>query len=128
MSTPVLSDVSTSGIRVSATAVFSAKDSDLAGKNHVFRYTIVISNDGDLPAQLISRHWIIIDADGNREDVNGPGVVGQTPRLEPGQSFKYQSFCQLKTVWGTMEGTYQMKRDDSEIFNASIPRFYLKMS
>jgi ApaG protein len=126
MSTPVLSDVSTSGIRVSATAVFSAGDSDLPNHNHVFRYTIVISNDGDAPAQLVSRHWIIIDANGHREDVEGPGVVGQTPRLEPGQSFKYQSFCQLKTRWGTMEGTYQLKRDDGETFNASIPRFYLK--
>ena len=99
-----------------------------AAKNHVFRYTIIIANEGDVPAQLVSRHWIIIDANGHREEVKGPGVVGETPRLEPGKSFKYQSFCQLKTSWGTMEGTYQMKRDDGDTFDVNIQRFYLRMS
>ncbi len=79
------------------------------------------------PVQLVSRHWIIIDAYGRREDVSGPGVVGQTPRLEPGKAFKYQSFCPLRTVWGTMEGEYQMRYDDGETFDVQIARFYLKV-
>jgi ApaG protein len=128
MSTPAVSDVLVHGILVDATAAYSSADSDPAIPNHVFRYTIVISNNGETPAQLLSRHWIIIDANGIREEVKGPGVVGQTPRLEPGQSFRYQSFCQLKTTWGTMEGSYQLKRDDGELFDARISRFYLKLS
>jgi ApaG protein len=128
MSIPVVSEILTHGIRVEPTAVYSPGDSDPAVPNHVFHYTILISNTSDAPAQLLSRHWIIIDANGLREEVKGPGVVGQTPRLEPGQSFRYQSFCQLKTTWGTMEGTYQFKRDDGETFDAAIPRFYLKIN
>jgi len=128
MSTNVVSDLLSHGIRIGAVAVFSPDDSDPADRNHVFHYTITISNDGDAPAQLVSRHWIIIDANGRREEVKGPGVVGKTPRLEPGQSFQYKSFCPLKTKWGTMEGTYQMKRDDGEQFNVTIPRFYLRMT
>ena len=128
MQTPVVSDISTHGIRVGAIAHFSADDSDPTNRNHIFKYTITLANEGDSPAELVSRHWVIIDGSGRREEVKGPGVVGQTPRLEPGQSFKYQSFCQLKTNWGTMEGTYQMKRDDGETFDAEIPRFYLKMT
>jgi len=126
MPTPVLSDTLTHGIRVAASAVFSAADSDPDDRNFIFRYTIVIANQGDAPAQLVSRHWIIIDANGQREEVKGPGVVGQTPRLAPGQEFKYQSFCPLKTPWGTMEGSYEMKRDDGETFSVQIQRFYLR--
>jgi ApaG protein len=87
----------------------------------------VISNEGDQPARLLRRHWLIIDADGHREEVRGPGVVGETPRLEPGKAFKYQSFCPLKTRWGTMEGSYTMQRDDGSTFEASIARFYLRL-
>ncbi len=126
MPTPVLSDTLTHGIRVGATAVFSAGDSEPADGNYVFRYTIVIRNEGDSAAQLVNRHWIIIDGNGHREEVRGPGVVGQTPRLEPGHSFRYQSFCPLKTPWGTMEGSFEMKRDDGEIFHVNVQRFYLR--
>jgi ApaG protein len=127
MPTPVVSETLTHGIRVGASAVFSAGDSDPDDRNYIFRYTITIANHGDAPAQLISRHWIIIDANGEREDVRGPGVIGQTPRLLPGAEFKYQSFCPLRTTWGTMEGSYEMKRDDGESFTVNIDRFYLKM-
>jgi ApaG protein len=127
MPTPVISDTTTHGIRVGATASFSAEDSDISARNHVFKYTIIIKNDGEAPAKLVSRHWIIIDGNGRREEVNGPGVVGETPRLEPGESFRYQSFCPLKTAWGTMEGSYTMKRDDGETFDVNIQRFYLRM-
>jgi ApaG protein len=128
MPTPLLSDtLTTHGIRVGAVAEFSATDSDPADHNYIFRYTITISNQGDSPAQLLSRHWIIIDGNGQREDIRGPGVIGQNPRLRPGGTFKYQSFCPLRTKWGTMEGSYEMKRDDGATFTVNIDRFYLRM-
>ncbi len=120
-----MSDVTTQGIRVGAAAFYLAEESEPAENQFVFGYNIVIANTGDAPAKLLSRHWIIIDGAGRREEVKGPGVVGQTPRLEPGQAFKYQSFCPLRTNWGTMEGAYTMQRDDGEKFDAQIGRFYL---
>ena len=126
MATPEMSDTTTNGVRVGAAAFFLPDESDPDGKKYTFGYNIVIKNEGDEPVQLVSRHWLIIDALGRREEVDGPGVVGQTPRLQPGQAFKYQSFARLKTPWGTMEGSYQMKRDDGSTFDASIGRFYLR--
>jgi ApaG protein len=125
MATPELSDTTTRNIRVGASAFFLPEHSDAQVDRYVFGYTIVIANNGDRPVQLLSRHWTIIDATGHREEVRGPGVVGQKPRLEPGQAFKYQSFCPLNTPWGTMEGTYQMRADDGETFDIQIGRFYL---
>jgi ApaG protein len=125
MPTPEFSDVTTHGVRVGATAFFLPEHSDAEEDRYVFGYTVVIANNSDQPVQLLSRHWTIIDATGHREEVRGPGVVGQKPRLEPGQAFKYQSFCPLSTPWGTMEGTYQMRRDDGESFEVEIGRFYL---
>ena len=127
MPTPEMSDITTQGVRVGATAFYLADQSDPDENKYLFGYNIVVSNDGSAPAQLISRHWVIIAGEGRREEVTGPGVVGQTPRLEPGQAFKYQSFCPLRTPWGTMEGTYQMRRDDGEMFDAKIGRFFLSM-
>jgi ApaG protein len=126
MATPEMSDITTDGIRVGATAYYLPEESDQDEPRYVFGYTIVIVNNSDAPAQLISRHWIIVDGDGQREEVNGPGDVGKTPRLMPSEAFKYQSFCPLKTSWGTMEGTYQMRRDDGSTFDVRIERFYLR--
>jgi ApaG protein len=126
MPTPEMSDITTHGIRVGATAYYLPEESDQEERRYVFGYTIVIVNNSDTPAQLMSRRWIILDGDGNREEVNGPGVIGQTPRLVPGEAFKYQSFCPLKTSWGTMEGSYQMRRDDGSTFEIRIDRFYLR--
>ena len=125
MSTPELSDTLTDGIRVGASAYYIPDQSDPDRQQFSFGYNIVIVNSGAEPAQLISRHWIIIDAHGRREEVKGPGVVGQTPRLQPGEGFKYTSYCPLKTRWGTMEGTYTMRRDNGETFQVQIGRFYL---
>ena len=127
MPTPEMSDTTTEGIRVGATAYFLPEESDADQRRFVFGYTIVIANQGDAPAQLLSRHWVIIDAHGRREDVEGEGVVGHQPRLAPGEAFKYQSFCPLRTPWGTMEGTYRMRRDDGREFDAAIGRFYLRV-
>src|SRR3989442_1450029 len=109
MPTPEMSDTTTQGVRVGAAAFFLPDQSDPAENKYLFGYTIVIANQGDSPVQLVSRHWVIIDGNGEHEEVRGPGVVGETPRLEPGQAFKYQSFCPLPTPWGTMEGTYRMR-------------------
>jgi ApaG protein len=128
MATPELSDTTTEGVRVGATAYYLPDESDPEDRRYVFGYTIVMVNNGDAPVQLISRHWVIIDGTGRREEVRGEGVVGQQPRLVPGQAFKYQSFCPLKTPWGTMEGTYQMRRDDGTTFGARIARFYLHIT
>ena len=127
MATPEMSDTTTQGIRVGATGYFLPDESDADEQRYVFGYTIVIANSGDAPAKLLSRHWTIIDAHGRREEVKGPGVVGHTPHLKPGEAFKYQSFCPLRTPWGTMEGTYQMERDDGTKFDAVIGRFYLRL-
>ena len=102
MPTPEMSDTTTQGVRVGAAAFYLPEQSDPEARKYVFGYNIVVANEGDAPAQLVSRHWIIINGDGEREEVRGPGVVGQTPRLEPGQAFKYQSFCPLRTPWGTI--------------------------
>jgi ApaG protein len=120
-----MSETVTEGVRVGATAFYLPEQSDPAGRKYVFGYNIVISNEGDAPVQLLNRHWVIIDGAGRRDEVKGPGVVGQTPRLEPGEAFQYQSFCPLKTPWGTMEGTYQMLRDNGELFDVRVGRFYL---
>ncbi|HZL35797.1 MAG TPA: Co2+/Mg2+ efflux protein ApaG [Tepidisphaeraceae bacterium] len=122
-----MSDTTTHGIRVGAAGQYLPEHSDPGQPQYLYGYTIVVSNVGDRPAQLMSRHWIIIDAHGRREDVRGPGVIGQTPRLEPGQAFKYQSFCPLRTSWGTMEGQYQMQYDDGKSFEVPIGRFYLRV-
>jgi ApaG protein len=122
-----MSDRVTEGVRVGATAYYLPEHSDPDDDRYTFGYTVVIANDSDSAVQLLSRHWIIIDSTGHRDDVRGPGVVGQTPRLEPGQVFKYQSFCPLSTPWGTMEGSYEMRRENGEVFHAAIGRFYLSV-
>ncbi len=90
-----------------------------------FSYTITIANRGDAPAQLISRHWIILDADLHREEVRGLGVVGHQPLLKPGEAFEYTSGCRLRTPTGTMEGRYFFVKEDGEPFEVTIPRFVL---
>ena len=106
------SDVATEGIRVRAAAQFDPDESDPDRSQYVFTYRIRLSNEGDEPAQLESRHWIIVDGNGDRHEVRGPGVVGQFPDLAPGETFEYTSRCPLTTSWGTMEGSYRMRRPD----------------
>ncbi|MCR6663067.1 MAG: Co2+/Mg2+ efflux protein ApaG [Luteimonas sp.] len=94
---------------------------------YVFAYTISIRNLGKLPAQLLSRHWIITDANGKSEEVRGDGVVGEQPRIEPGEEFTYTSGAVLQTAVGTMEGNYDMVGDDGTRFDAPIPPFTLSV-
>ncbi|MEO6971917.1 MAG: Co2+/Mg2+ efflux protein ApaG [Rhodoferax sp.] len=90
-----------------------------------FAYTVTITNDGDVPAQVIARHWFISDADGHTEQVKGLGVVGHQPLLKPGESFQYTSGCRLRTASGTMHGSYFCVAEDGERFEAPIKMFVL---
>jgi ApaG protein len=115
----------TQGVRVTVKSVYLPQQSSPKESRFVFAYTVSIANEGDDPAQLRTRHWIITDGNGSIQEVKGPGVVGETPRLMPGQSFQYTSGCVLKTPVGTMHGTYQMYRDDGTYFDAVIAPFTL---
>jgi ApaG protein len=115
----------TDGIRVSVQTHYLADQSSPRDDRYVFAYTITIANEGTRTAQLRTRHWVITDARGVVEEVRGDGVVGEQPRLTPGQSFEYTSGCVLTTPIGTMHGTYRMWRDDSTYFDAVIAPFSL---
>ena len=92
---------------------------------YVFAYTITIENLGDMPAKLLSRRWVITDANGKVQEVSGDGVVGEQPHLHPGESFRYSSGAVLETPVGAMEGSYRMEADDGINFEAPIPAFTL---
>jgi ApaG protein len=115
----------TDGIRVEVRSTFQPERSEPDRRRWLFSYTVRIANEGEATAQLRSRHWIIMDAEGNREEVVGDGVVGHQPRLEPGQQFEYTSYCVLKTPHGSMQGSYHMVRDDGTSFAARIAPFPL---
>ena len=91
----------------------------------VFAYTITIANHGDVPAKLLSRHWIITDANGKVKEVSGDGVVGEQPHLNPGEKYRYSSGAVLETPVGSMEGRYSMLADNGTRFDAPIPAFTL---
>ena len=93
----------------------------------VFAYTITIRNRGEVPARLLTRHWVITDANGKVQEVRGEGVVGEQPHLKPGQGFRYTSGAVLETPVGAMQGSYQMLTDDGVRFDAPIPPFTLAM-
>ncbi len=113
------------GLRVDVLSTFRPERSEPAKRRWLFSYTVRIANEGEAPAQLLARHWIITDAEGNREEVVGDGVVGHQPRLEPGQQFEYTSYCVLKTPHGSMRGSYRMAREDGSSFSARIAPFPL---
>jgi ApaG protein len=94
---------------------------------YVFAYTITIRNEGNQPAKLLTRHWIINDANGNVQEVHGEGVVGEQPYLKPGESFQYTSGTVIETPVGSMEGSYQMLSEDGTPFDADIPAFTLSL-
>lgn len=94
---------------------------------YVFAYTVTITNVGSTPAKLLTRHWLITDANGKIQEVNGEGVVGEHPHLNPGDSFRYTSAAMIETPVGVMQGKYQMQADNGESFNAAIPQFTLSI-
>ena len=114
-------------ISVSTRPQYLEDQSDPASGRYVFAYTITIRNTGSIPTQLISRHWIITDAQDQVQEVKGLGVVGHQPLLKPGESFEYTSGCALPTPIGTMRGSYQMVAEDGTQFEAPIAEFTLAM-
>ncbi len=112
-------------IRIEVATQYVVDQSEPDVGRYVFAYTITIENLGDLPARLLSRHWIITDANGKVQEVSGDGVVGEQPRLNPGESFRYSSGAILETPVGAMQGSYQMETDNGTNFEAPIPPFTL---
>jgi ApaG protein len=121
-----VSEAVTNNIRVEVMSRYSAENSKQVQGAWVFQYTVRITNQGTETVQLLSRHWIITDALEHIEEVQGPGVVGETPVLEPGQSFQYSSWCPLPTPTGTMHGTYQMVGPGGKQFDIEIAPFALR--
>jgi ApaG protein len=119
------SEAVTRRIRVRVQSSYVPERSEPEHGNWFFIYTVEIANQGEEAAQLVSRHWIITDANGAVQEVRGPGVVGEQPLLEPGESFTYTSACPLETAFGTMHGTYQMVTKSGEQFDAQIAPFSL---
>jgi ApaG protein len=120
-----MSTATTKGVRVDVESEFVPERSDPDQGTYFFAYHVRLTNEGDDTVRLVSRHWIITNAEGKTEEVRGPGVVGEQPTLEPGESFEYSSFCPLNTPIGTMHGTYQMVTKDGERFNVEIAPFTL---
>jgi ApaG protein len=114
-------------IRVEVETSYIEEQSDPRDKRFVFSYTITIRNEGAVAARLMTRHWIITDANGNVKEMRGDGVVGEQPYLKPGQGFRYSSGAVIETPVGTMQGSYQMVADDGEHFDAPIAPFRLAM-
>ena len=119
------SEAVTSGVRVAVRARYIPERSNPGDGEWFFAYTIRITNESERTVQLLSRHWVINDADGKVEEVRGPGVVGQQPVLSPGESFEYTSACPLPTSFGVMQGTYQMVTPSGDHFDIDIAPFSL---
>jgi ApaG protein len=120
-----VSDATTRGVRVQVRSAYLPERSSPVDGRYFFTYRVRISNEGEETVQLVSRHWIITDADGRTEEVRGPGVVGEQPVLAPGEAFEYTSFCPLPSPIGSMHGTYQMVTTGGSAFDAEIAAFSL---
>ena len=114
-------------IRVEVETAYLPEQSEPDDARFVFAYTITIRNDGQQPAKLLTRHWLITDSNGKTQEVRGDGVVGEQPHLKPGQGFRYSSGAVLETPVGAMQGSYQMIADDGAHFEAPIAPFRLAM-
>ena len=119
------SEAVTNNVRVEVEAQYAPERSQPFQQNWFFYYTVKITNEGDDTVQLLSRHWVVTDANGRIDEVRGPGVVGEQPVLAPGESFQYTSGTPLNTASGLMRGTYQMVTEGGERFDAEIARFRL---
>jgi ApaG protein len=117
--------ITRTSIQITVESLYLPDQSEPDGERYVFAYTVTIRNTGQTPARLINRHWIITDANGKVQEVQGEGVVGEQPHIQPGQQHRYSSGAVLETPVGTMEGSYGMRSDDGAQFRAEIPRFRL---
>jgi ApaG protein len=120
-----VSDTTTRGIRIQVKSAYLPERSSPKESSYLFMYHVKIANVGSETAQLVSREWIITNAEGEVERVKGPGVVGEHPVLAPGSWFEYTSYCPLKTAVGSMQGSYQMVTTNGEQFDAVIAPFTL---
>lgn len=116
------------GIRITVRPMYLRDQSEPSQSHYLFAYFIRIENIGSMPAQLLSRRWLIHDEVGEDTEVTGEGVVGEQPLINPGSVHEYQSFCVLKSGEGFMEGHYTFLRSDGGTFDATIPRFVLSAS
>ena len=114
-------------IHVEVMPAYIKEQSDPVNNHYVFSYTVTIRNEGEQPAKLLTRHWVITDGDGQVQEVRGDGVIGEQPHLKPGEGFQYTSGTFMNTPVGTMQGSYQMVADDGEKFDAEIPSFTLSV-
>ena len=128
MSPTTNSNTLTEGVRIQAAAQYMQSESDPDRGRFIFVYRIRMHNQSDRTVQLITRHWVIIDGNGRREDVHGDGVVGKQPILSPGETFEYTSYCPLRTDWGTMEGHFTFLDEAGGPFRAMVGRFYMATS
>lgn len=116
----------TEGIQIEVLPRFLPSESVPDQNLFVFSYTITLTNVGKITTQLLTRHWIITDGEGQQRDVRGPGVVGNQPILEPGQKFTYTSFCPLQTPTGDMKGSYQMMDENGRRYDVKVPQFHFR--
>lgn len=122
-----MSATTTRGICIRTTPHYIAEQSEPEAGRYLFAYRIRIENQASEPVQLISRHWVITDAEGECAEVRGDGVVGEQPHLAPGEGFEYTSYCPLPTPVGTMQGSFRMRTDGGEFFDAMIEPFRLSL-
>lgn len=120
-----MNELSLYNIIVSVDTTYLESQSSSDDDRYVFAYTVTIQNNGEVPAKLLTRHWIITDSNGKTQEVRGDGVVGEQPHLKPGEGFQYTSGTMLETPVGTMHGSYQMQADDGTEFDAEIELFTL---
>lgn len=120
-----MSEIKQYDIRVSVKTEYLPSESDTDTNRFVFAYTIKVENHGEVPAKLLSRHWIITDAENRVQEVKGKGVIGEQPHLKNGESFQYTSGTMIETKVGSMQGSYQMVADDGHTFDAEIAPFTL---
>lgn len=122
-----MNDSTPHDIKVEVETAYIAEQSSPQDNRYVFAYTVTIRNEGEIPAKLLTRHWIITDANAKVQEVRGDGVVGEQPYLRPGEGFQYTSGTMLETPVGSMRGSYQMIDDDGKEFDAEIPAFTLSV-
>ena len=123
-----MSESCTRGIRITVRPQYMAEQSSPEQDRYLFTYFITIANESNDTVQLRSRHWVITNGEGHTEEVQGPGVVGEQPTLQPGEVYEYNSFCPLNTAVGTMQGSFRMRTEDGDEFDARIEVFRLAVS
>lgn len=123
----MMSEINPYSIDVEVSSTYVKDQSEPEAEKFVFAYTIKIINTGQFTATLINRHWVITDGNEHKQEVRGKGVIGEQPKLKPGESFEYSSGAMIKTPVGTMHGSYEMHAEDGCIFDASIPAFLLSI-